>query len=214
MSLPLAQAADLNNEGATALFRLDIRTAINLLAKSMQFMQGAKILQSSSEISKSSFQMHACRVGHLFFREISDTAASDTPIFNQVIFIPKTEVGITSSIGAVIFNLALAYQILGCKVDASFTAKAITFYEMVLKVLEREIEEVGQSSIVIWLACINNLSQIRISNGDYKHNEGMNQLSNNLLRTASSADLEKPVVKRLLMSALMMFQAPQIAPAA
>jgi hypothetical protein len=93
-------------------------------------------------------------------------------------------------------------------------AKAEKLYAMVLKLVDDGACHM-RIAVVVKLASINNLSQIRHAKGDYEHaREGLDQLSSFLRRT-NQALFEEPQVQGLLMNALLLkASSTKVAPAA
>jgi hypothetical protein len=206
MSAIFEQAARLNNEGITSLSHGDIQTAINKLTKSIKWMK--------QELSKPGTDLNTIHSSTLIYAE--DTQTVEIPevdsAFNQAIVIPSSTSGqqqndldIHVSSAAVIFNLALAHQSKGEE------TRAEQFYALVLQLLFNDLCH-WRTAVVIKLASILNLSQIRIANGDFENaREGLKQQSGFLRRTASFS--EEPEVHGLLMNVLLL-TAPTVARAA
>jgi hypothetical protein len=112
----------------------------------------------------------------------------------------------------VIFNLALAHHHVAITSDAGYLPKAEKLYAMVLKLLDGAALYM-RTAVVVKLATINNLSQIRFENGDFEPaREGLSHITS-FLRQANNALLEEPEVLGLLMNVLLL-KAPRVAPAA
>jgi hypothetical protein len=209
------QAARLNNEGVAALLGGDIKTAINVMSKSIKLMKQA--LSSSPAGDNKSINSTTGSEQRVRSVEIPDTDTSETIVFNQAIIIPsdaeQDEIDITAYTAAVLFNLALAHHVKASRVGASCMLKAEKLYSLVLKFVDDDAACHTRIAVVVKLASINNLSQIHVANGNYKH-EGLSQLSNLLRKTRNLALFDEPEIQGLLMNALLLKQAPRLAPAA
>jgi hypothetical protein len=203
------QAARLNNEGVTSLCNGDIQSAIHKLAESLKWT-------TNQELSKPATDLNTMKSNTPVYEE--DIQTVEIPImdsdiaFNQAIIIPSTtrgqqqnELDMHVYCAAVIFNLALAHQSKGEE------TRAEQFYALVLRLLSNDLCHC-RTAVVIKLASILNLSQIRIANGDFENaREGLNQQSGFLRRTAWF--FEEPEVRGLLMNVLLL-TAPAVARAA
>ena len=166
----LQQAARLNNEGL-ACFRSGYKQrGVETLTKSIKVVK-QQLLLSSADIaakSHSSYSSHMSTVP-LPLHERRHSSC----IFNHAFQIPDTET--TTNVGdirvyasAVIFNLALAHQLHG---ERLCLEKARTLYKMSLRLLESSPHMTNASlSLVIQLACINNLSQLLMDVDIEDHN--------------------------------------------
>jgi tetratricopeptide (TPR) repeat protein len=212
MSTIFEQAARLNNEGVTALSNGDNQTAIDKLTQSIKWMK--------QELSKPGADLRRMKSKNTVYEEEEATQTVEIPevdsaiAFNQAITIPSTtatsgndEHGLDIHVysAAAVFNLALALQHKGEE------KKAERLYIMVLKLLLNDHCHL-RIAVLIKLASINNLSQIRFANGDFENaREGLDQLSGFLRRAAWI--FEVPEVQGLLMNVLLL-KAPKVAPAA
>ena len=211
------QAADLNNQGITALLNGDRKSAIQSMTDSIKFMK-AQLTQSQTDCHNSAVVTSA-QTTHTV--EIQSMESSDTIVFNQAIRIPadvsltvsEFEVDIYSC--AVIFNLALVHHFeasSGADADA-YLMKAEKLYSMALQLLDKTSLTV-HTALIVKLACINNLSQIRYAKGDYKNaREGLSQVSAFIRQPSNQAVLEEPEIQGLLMNVLLL-KAPRVAAAA
>jgi hypothetical protein len=145
---------------------------------------------------------------------------SDSIVFNQAIRIPAGaelasdfEKSIYTS--TAVFNYALARHFKASSGDAISMSKVEKLYAMVLKMLDNNgICWNLHIAIVIKLACINNLSQIRYSNGDYENGrEGFLQVSRFIRKSSNQTIFEEPKIRGLLMNILLLMP-PFVAPAA
>jgi hypothetical protein len=210
------QAACLNNEGVTALLEGDDTSAIDAMTKSIKKMKkelskpGTELRAFKSDISSDAADLVMDTV------EIPGVNSSETALFNQAINIPcqgeQTDLDVHVYSAAVIFNLALAHHHAAITSDAGYLPKAEKLYAMVLKLLDDAALHL-RTAVVIKLATINNLSQIRFENGDFElAREGLSHLSN-FVRQTNNALLEEPEVQGLLMNVLLL-KVPRMAPAA
>jgi hypothetical protein len=208
------QATQLNNEGVTALLEGESQAAIDAMTESIKLMK--QELSKTTEDSKSDCSATASEQEEVRSVEIPQTDSFDTIVFNQAIIIPSDEeqsdIDIHVYSAAVIFNLALAHHHQASKGDTDCMAKAEKLYAMVLKLIDDGACHM-RIAVVVKLASMNNLSQIRYAKGEYENAlEGLNQLSSYLRRT-NQALFEEPQVQGLLMNALLL-KAPKVAPAA
>lgn len=207
------QAAQLNNQGVIALIEGDDTSAIESMTKSIKLMK--------QELAKPTNTLDAkvATTGpELKTVEIPDMESSDEnqEIFNQAIHIPCTgnesDLDIHVYSAAVIFNLALAHHRVGMQGNEAYQQKALKLYTMVLRVLDDSLIEF-RAAVMVKLATINNLTQIRFAKGDYEEaREGMEHLAG-FLRIVNGEVLAEPHVAGLLMNVLM-FRAPKVAAAA
>jgi sulfur transfer complex TusBCD TusB component (DsrH family) len=213
------KAAHLNNDGVAALLKGDQSYAIESMAKAIQLMKTEFDQQARSAAGVQ--HSAVARIEITSTVEIPSTMeSSDTIVFNQAIRLPAdahslSEFDIKIYLSAVIFNLALAHHFKASG-NAVCTTKAEKLYCMALKLLDDNALNV-HTGLVVKLACINNLSQIRYSRGDYKNaREGVNQVSSFMRRQQSSnqAMFEEPEIQGLLMNMLLLFKAPVVASAA
>lgn len=210
------QAAELNNQGVIGLIEGHNSSAIDSMTKSIKLMK-QELAKCTSDISSCLKSTSPART-ELSTVEIPDMESSDDnhEVFNQAIHIPSTgdesDLDIHVYSAAVIFNLALAHHRLGMQGDDVYQQKALKLYTMVLKVLDDSLIEF-RAAIMIKLATINNLTQIRFTKGDYDQaREGLDHLAG-FLRIANGEVLAEPQVAGLLMNVLM-FRAPKVAAAA
>jgi hypothetical protein len=142
--------------------------------------------------------------------------ASDTIIFNQAIRIPPETSNVNQSLiitytAAVAFNLALAHHCTASR-DATCTPKAEKLYWAAFNMLDESTWTV-HTALVIKLACINNLSLICFSIGDYqKVRETIQQVAP-FIRQTNQVLLDEPKIQDLLMN-VMLLRAPLVASAA
>ncbi len=210
------QAAQLNNQGVIALIEGDDSFAIESMTKSIKMMKQELAKPTMASDIKSTT---ATEGPELKTVEIPDMESSDEnhEIFNQAIHIPvngdESDLDIHVYSAAVIFNLALAHHRLGMQVgNEAYQQKALKLYTMVLRVLDDSLIEF-RTAIMVKLATINNLTQIRFAKGDYEEaREGLDHLAG-FLRVANGEVLAEPQVAGLLMNVLM-FRAPRVAAAA
>jgi hypothetical protein len=208
------QAAQLNNDGVDSLLNGDQRTAIKLMGESIKCMKVAiSAIGSSSTAAPSTCYSS---INDTRTVEIPSMESSDTIVFNQAIKLPdkdearapdELEVNVFTS--AVIFNLALAHHFLG---DENSMARAEKLYATVIKLLKGDSLHI-HTALIVKLACINNLSQIRYSHGNYKGaREGLSQVSG-FIKQNGGVMLEGPDVQGLLMNVLLL-KPPTVASAA
>jgi hypothetical protein len=208
------QAARFNNDGVRSLLNGDQRGAIQSMGESIKVMK-AVVSNTGASSAAAPSRCHSA-IHETCTAEIPSMESSDTIVFNQAILIPadgddaqapgEFELNIYTS--AVIFNLALAHHSRG---DEKSMARAEQLYAMVIKLLKGNSLHM-HTALIVKLACINNLSQIRYSKGDYKGaREGLNQVSGFILQ--NDVMLDEPGIQGLLMNALLL-KPPTAAPAA
>ena len=210
------EAAQLNNAGIDALINGDSSSAIQSMTKAIKTMK-AQLAQSStpnqkydSSTAKASMDTHMVEV---------PMASSDHIVVNQVVQIPIESTQEISDFdmhvysGAIIFNLALAHHFRSSSGNTSCMNKAEKLYSMVLKLLDNASLNV-HTALMVKLACINNLSQIRYFKGDYDNaREGLSEVSHFMRHSPNKAIFEEQEIQGLLMNILLL-KAPQVAPAA
>jgi hypothetical protein len=219
-----AQAARLNNQGVTALLEGDDKAAVAALTQSITIMK-----QELSKVTENDDMTKSAPFSSDDDREDSTTTvklpgfhgAQDSYIFADAINIPEhgdqTVLDIQIYSAAVIFNLALVAHREGNTIlgNASSRAKAQKLYLMVLKVLNNQYMN-NRVAVIVKLAAINNLSQIRFDCGEYElAREGLTHLSIFMQTSGNTSDamLEEPKIQGILMNVLLL-KAPVIAPAA
>jgi hypothetical protein len=205
------QAAQLNNQGIVSLLKGDHCSAIHSMSEAIKVMKGALSAPPGTNTPMK------CRNVMYETRsiEISSLESSDTIVFSQAIRLPDSdeerepgEVEMNVYSGAIIFNLALAHHFRG---DKTSLARAEKFYGLVIKVLNRNMLHM-HTALIVKLACINNLSQMRYSKGEYERvSEGFIQVAGFIQQ--NEAVVNEPEVQGLLMSVLLL-KAPTVAPAA
>jgi hypothetical protein len=215
------EAAHLNNEGIDALLKGDQSSAISLMAKAIKLMKAELSSRNSSTLkcdSDSDSDSDSNTEQNTHTVEIPNMESSDTIVFNQAVRIPTdaeptTEFDINIYTSAVVFNLALAHHFAGSSGDEVFMVKAEKLYCMVLKLLNDNSLKM-HTALIVKLACINNLSQIRYFRGDYKNaREGLSQVSCFMRRSSNQAMFEQPEIQGLLMNVLLL-EEPKVARAA
>jgi hypothetical protein len=209
------EAAHLNNEGVTALFEGDPSSAISSMAKAIKLM---KTELSHTDASKLQGDSATARIQNTSTVEIPSMESSDTIVFNQAVRIPAdfgdlSHFDMNIYTASVIFNLALAHHFKASSGDAVCMSKAEKLYCMVLKLLDESALHV-HTALVVKLACINNLSQIRYAKGDYENaREGLNEVSGFMRKSSNRAMCEDREIQGLLMNVLLL-KAPKVASAA
>ena len=217
-----AQAACLNNQGVTALLEGNDKAAVAALTQSINIMK-----QELSNVPENNDIKRSAPFSSNDYENRSTTGklpgfhgAQDSYIFAEAINIPEhgdqTVVDIQIYSAAVIFNLALAVHREGNTTgSASSMAKAQKLYLMVLEVLNNQYMN-SRVAVIVKVAAINNLSQIRFDCGEYELvREGLAHLSTFLRASGNTSDamLEEPKIQGLLMNVLLLKE-PVIAPAA
>ena len=213
-----AEAARLNNEGINALVEGDDKTAIDVLTRSIKLMK--------QELSKPGTSLKDFKPSNLDNDCTNSTievpgfhGAQESFIFSGAITIPETgehdEQDIHVYSAVVIFNLALAHhrQALALSCKSTYMTKAEKLYGMVLKLLD---DCVNRAAVIVKLASINNLAQIRFDSGDYEHARHSLEHISSFMRSSAAANhamFEEPEIQSLLMNVLLL-KAPKVAPAA
>jgi hypothetical protein len=218
-----AQAARLNNQGVAALLEGDDKAAAATLTQSIKIMkQELSKVTAFDDMTKSApFSSDDCVHSTTVELPGFHHGAQDSYIFTDAINIPEhgdqTVVDLQIYSAAVIFNLALAVHREGNTIGnaSSSMAKAQKLYLMVLKVLNNQYMN-NRVAVIVKLAAINNLSQIRFDCGEYElAREGLAHLSAFMRTSGNTSDamLEEPKIQGLLMNVLLL-KAPVISPAA
>jgi hypothetical protein len=212
---PFQEAAHLNNEGVTSLLEGDQVTAISSMSKAIQLMITAL---SKTDASKLQCNSATARIQSTSTVEIPITESADTIVFNQAVRIPAdfddlNHFDMNIYTASVIFNLALAHHFKASYGDAVCMSKAEKLYCIVLKLLDEKTLRV-HTALLVKLACINNLSQIRYAKGDYENaREGLNDVSGFMRESSNQVMFEEREIQVLLMNVLLL-EAPKVAPAA
>ena len=217
-----AQAARLNNQGVAALLEGDDKAAVAALTQSINIMKQelSNVTEDNDTTKSAPFSSDDCENSSTTVELPGFHVTQDSYIFADAINIPEhgdqTVVDLQIYSAAVIFNLALAVHREGnTSGNASSMAKAQKLYLMVLEVLNDQYMN-SRVAVIVKLAAINNLSQIRFDCGEYElAREGLAHLST-FMRTSdntSDAMLEEPKIQDLLVNVLLL-KAPVIAPAA
>jgi hypothetical protein len=190
MNPSFEQAARLNNEGVTALVEGDEYQAIESLMKTVKMMQqllskpGTDIQALKSDDSddgdSSCFE-------NFTTVEVPDISSGENFFFRQAIQMPcdvdgESPLNINIYSAAVIFNLALAHHVQAHR-SRSCMIKAEKLYATIMKLLDDRVGNV-QPAVMLKLACINNMSYIRLENGNFDQvREGLSELSTLLKKT-------------------------------
>jgi hypothetical protein len=212
------QAASLNNEGIIALLEGDQSSAISSMAKAIKLMKTELSSLDASRMSCSNNSTNSGTEQSTQTVEIPVMESSNTMVFNQAFRLPMdvelpNELNINVFSCAIIFNLALIYHFQADSGDAMLMTKTEKLYSMVLKLLDNNSLSL-RTALIVKLACINNLSQIRYAKGDYKNaREGLRQVSCVMRQSSNQAMFEEPQIQGLLMNVLLL-KAPKVAAAA
>jgi hypothetical protein len=238
MNQQLQEAIRINSMGVSALLSGDENLAVTSCAESIKIMKGllsTLTIGADHERAPRSF-LHQSTVGDCSWSvelpnvEVHGHVMQDSILFNQAINIPDfgphcplpSESDIHVCTAVFIFNLAIAHHRQGKKTGlAALTVKAEKLYSMILKLLGDDSTNNTVIGVLVKLASVNNLLEIRLESGDYVlAREGLGQVSK-MLRccTATSQGisnvptLQDSNVKCLLMNILLL-RPPNAAPAA
>jgi hypothetical protein len=214
-----AQAACLNNQGVAALLEGNDKAAVAALTQSIKMMkQEMSSRPSNSDSKKSTTLSDDCE--HSTAELPGFQGAQESYLFTEAIIIPETgnQSVVNTQIysAVVVFNLALAVHREGKngKIESSM-AKAQKLYTLASKVLNKN-QCMNRVAVIVKLASINNLSQIRFDCGEYElARKGLHHLSAFMRASGNTnnAMLEEPGIQCLFMNVLLL-KAPVIAPAA
>jgi hypothetical protein len=211
-----AQAARLNNQGVTALLEGDDKAAVVALTQSIKMMKQAMSKPSNSDMKKSATLSDDCE--HSTVELPGFQGDLESYLFTEAITIPEngdqSELDTQIYSAVVIFNLALPVHREGKNGKIESMVKAQKLYTMVLKILNNQC--MNRVAVIVKLASINNLSQIRFDCGEYElAREGLDHVSAFMRASgnANNAMLEEPEIQALLINVLLL-KAPVIAPAA
>jgi hypothetical protein len=214
-----AQAARLNNQGVTALLEGGDKAAVAALTESIKMMKQELSRPPSNSDMKKSATLSDDWCEHSIVELPHFQRAQESYLFTAAISIPEngdqSEVDTQIYSAVVIFNLALAVHRGDMNGKIESMAKAQKLYTMVLKVLNKN-QCMSRVAVIVKLASINNLSQIRFDCGEYElAREGLDHLSVFMRASGNTnnAMLEEPEIQCLLMNVLLL-KAPVIAPAA
>jgi hypothetical protein len=209
-------AAQLNNEGVTALLEGEQQTAFHVLTKSIKLMKQELAKNPTTQLgSKSSGSL---KDQETVCVKIPDMATSESIVFNHVMTIPTRvskatpdleEIHIFSAV--VIFNLAMAHHHHASSqpLDTNSLKNAEKLYYLVLQLLVDHAAS-SRTAILLTLGSISNLSQIRFVMGDVEQAQaGLRQMSH-YIQGVNQAVFEDSAIERLFMKALL-YQAPDAA---
>jgi hypothetical protein len=211
-----AQAARLNNQGVTALLEGNDKAAVATLTRSIKMMKQEMSKPSNSDMKKSATLSDDCEHSTVEFPGFQ--GAHESYLFTEAITIPengdRSELDTQIYTAVVIFNLALTVHREGKNGKIEFMDKAQKLYTMALKILNNQC--MNRVAVIVKLASINNLSQIRFDCGEYElAREGLDHVSAFMRASGNTnnAMLVEPEIQCLLMNVLLL-KAPVIAPAA
>ena len=240
------QAAALNNRGVTALRSGDYAIATSSMGQAVQLLQTELVSSrspsssyddmdtgdsSSMKVDDSSSMVAQRYLTQKVSIPCFDTDDTGVP-FQQAVFIPvdissPSEIDLTIYSAVVIFNLALAFHVQSTG-EGSFMKdvmllinKADKLYSMVLKLVD-EKTMVNHTALIVKLACVNNLSQLRyhmmMDDEDdaetISSREGLKQISHWFMRQPShQVFLEDSEIQSLFVNALLL-KPPTVARAA
>ena len=238
------QAVNYNNYGIHALVEGDHKIAVHAMTTSMEYMKLALLACPEAEPSLYGYQRNSLSTRTMVVPSM-ESSVDTAVLFNRLIHIPNipdgyilTPIDLNVYTSATIYNLALAYQSLKDHGSAhqvsSYEKKAEKLYGLAIKLLEEDtlssIHTISQhTALVVKLGCINNLSHIRYSNGEYENlpssspgsiNEiskclGMMQYQQHQYHQGSTMMMfdEEPEILGLLMN-IILLKPPSVAPAA
>ena len=242
MAIP--RAIQLNNDGVAALMEGNENAAVTSFAQSIRLLkQELEVRCATASPSKvaarkrvhGSIARNDEILGSGPIQGTNKTTTVELPerdeqhqsfIFNEALTILPcndednfTEQDIHILTGAVIFNLALSYH---RKADHESLTKADKLYNMVLKLLVHDFS--SRVSVLVKLASINNLAQIRFESGNFvSAAAGLDHLTSFKRGSAIAANssgalsgrpmFQEAQIKGLLMNVLLL-KVPKVAPAA
>lgn len=238
MSL-MQQAVDLNSHGVKLLSskHRNYEGAVKAMSHSISLMKQELTTMAGSDHSTTSANVSEVTSAAIKIVNLSEDAIGESDediVFNQAISISykegdhiATEQDIQVYSGAVIYNIALAnhhqaihqcYKTKGLSVAAG--KKAEKLYDTAIKLLSSRSflnRSQERASVLVQLACCNNLAQLRFHYGaEDSARECLDVASSILAMTDQSAALvfNEPVVQGLILSAFFLRTPPQLAAAA
>ena len=219
------QAAELNNEGIRSLVEGKSTKGLDSLTNAIKLMKRELAQQkdddscasddsstSSSDdigISTVKLPMSSLASGSYHHHDHSSSC-----LFDEVFLIPlsssrRQDIHFYSA--AIIFNLALAHHLIGTK---SYQVKAEKLYSMILKLLGSSMME-SRTAVLVKLASIHNLAQLRLDCGDYeKFSEGLTHVSQIMGNSVVESMIEDDAAIQGLLMNVLLLKAPKVAPAA
>jgi hypothetical protein len=216
-----AQAARHNNQGVIALLDGNDEAAVAALSQSLKMMKQELSKPSNAYGEKSATLSDNCEHSTVELPGLQQ-GSQESYIFAEAITIPEhgdhSEVDTHIYSAVVVFNLALAVHNEGNKNGKiASMAKAQKLYVMILKILKNNECMNNRVGVLVKLAAINNLSQIRFDCGEYElAREGLHHLSAFIRAGGNTNDAlsdEGPEIQGLVMNILLL-KAPLLAPAA
>jgi 4-hydroxy-3-methylbut-2-enyl diphosphate reductase IspH len=123
-------------------------------------------------------------------------------------------------VAIIIFNAALAYHVGSLNGNKAYAKRSIMLYSKVLKLLKNSRSFAGSStaSVVVKVAAMNNISQLRFEEGEYhRAQEGLDQLSQliSILKDAPrQQELDENEYREILMNIIFFLNTPKVAAAA
>ena len=215
--MDMTNALRLNNEGVMLLLENRDQEAVTSLTQSLNQVKG--LLSVSQEAPEGS--QHKDVIHHSTYT-LPNLQNQNCFIYSNALMFSLTSDNLPSSedihvyTAVIILNIALAYHRKGLSGNAGCLIKAEKMYEMVGKLLEGDETHCG-TSLLVKVAAINNLSQLRFDQGDYQFSrDGFNYLGclinvagDNLQHTKC----EDHVYRGMLLNALLV-SPPDAAPAA
>ena len=222
----LQDALRLNNEAVSLLLRNEDRKAVECLSKSLVLMKRLLVSPTTSPASASSpnegagssrclvlhdtthplpnFQQEEVSHSFVYTRAISFSGESED-LF--------TEDNAHLYSAVIILNIALAYHRQGKR---SCLDKAERMYEMASKLVNDAAINQG-TSLLIHLAALNNLAQLRYDRGEFKSSQESFRLLARLIGSSASSEqhvVETSEVRGMLLNVLSATTLPVVAAAA
>jgi hypothetical protein len=219
--MDLAHALRLNNEGVMLLLENRDQEAVVTLTQSLNDVKG--LLTSAREKSEGEPSLPSKTFIHHSTYTLPNLEDLNCFIYSDALMFSLTYDSMPSSsedihvfTSVIILNIALAYQRRGRAGNPGCLFKAEKMYEMVCKLLEGSEVNRG-TALLVKLAAINNISQLRHDQGDYTFSSEGFQYLGSLISFAGEnlhhTKCEEHVYKGMLMNALLVAP-PDAAPAA
>jgi hypothetical protein len=218
--MDLAHALRLNNEGVVLLLEKRDQEAVVTLTQSLNQVKG--LLTSAPENSDGEPSLPAKTFIHHSTYNLPNLQDLNCFIYSNALMFSLTSDSTPSSedihvfTSVIILNIALAYHRRGLARNPGCLFKAEKMYEMIGKLLGDSEVKRG-TALLVKVAAINNLSQLRHDQGDFAFSSEGFQYLGSLIDFAGEnlyhTKCEEHVYKGMLLNALLVAP-PDVAPAA
>jgi hypothetical protein len=187
----LRNALRLNNEGIMLLLENRDQEALVSFTESLKQVKG---LLAASEEDNTNGQTPAMSMNAVIHHSTSMIPNLHDPscfIYNSALMFSLLDISDCTPSGddiqvhtsVIILNIALAFHRRGLTGNSAFLLKAEKMYEMVGKILGNSEDGDQGTALLVKIAAVNNLSQLRHGRGDYASSqEGFRRLPYHILR--------------------------------